>query len=45
MAVWSKLLEVVPRSNPRAIIAAATLGAGVMFYVNRRVVDARQVVV
>ena len=43
MAVWSKLLEDLPKGNLKAVIAAATLGAGVMFYINRRAVDARQV--
>jgi len=34
-------MEYVPNGNVKAVIAVVTLGAGVGFYVNRRIVDAR----
>ena len=43
MAGWSKLLDEVPRGNSKAVVAVATLSAGVMFYINRRATDARLV--
>ena len=41
MAGLSKLLGSVPSVSPRAVVAAASLGAGILFYVNRRMHDAR----
>ena len=43
MAVWSKFMEYVPNGNAKAVIAVVTLGAGLGFYINRRMVDARLV--
>lgn len=41
MAGLSKLLEAVPKVNPKAVVAVVSLGAGVAFYINRRIHDAR----
>lgn len=41
MAGLSKLLSAVPKPTTKSVVAVATLTAGVLFYVNRRVVDAR----
>lgn len=41
MAVFSKLLKGLPGVNPKAVVAVVSLSAGVMFYVNRRIHDAR----
>ena len=46
MAGLSKLLGVLPipfKGNTKAVVAFASLGAGVLFYLNRRVYHARYV--
>ena len=43
MAGLSKFLGAIPPMNLKAVVATASLGAGIAFYVNRRIHDARYV--
>lgn len=43
MAGLSKFLGAVPQLNAKAVVAMASLSAGVWFYVNRRIHDARKI--